>query len=206
MPEPEIDPVRALANAAAALRQHAIPFALIGGLAVSARAEPRFTKDVDLAIAVTDDRQFEQLVYQLGALGFGLRQQLNQVGDGRLATVRLVSARLVSAHGWVDLLAANSGIEREVVDRAELIEVPGAGTMPVARVEELVALKLLSVKPQRPTDQIDLENLLAINPRLDLERVRDLLRLITERGYARDQDLFAKLEALLHKVGMPTVS
>jgi predicted nucleotidyltransferase len=197
MPEAEIDPVRALANAAEALRQHSIPFALVGGLAVSTRAEPRFTKDVDLAIVVADDRQFEQLVYQLRAAGFMLRQQLNQVGDGRLATVRLVSA-----HGWVDLLAANSGIEREIVDRAELIDVPGAGAIPVARVEELVAMKLLSVKPQRPLDQVDLENLIAINPNLDFDRVRELLRIITDRGYSRDQDLFAKLEALLVEVGL----
>lgn len=196
MPEAELDPVRALVNAAEALRQHSVPFALIGGLAVSTRAEPRFTKDVDLAIVVSDDRHFERLVYQLRGAGFMIREQLNQVGDGRLATVRLASP-----HGWVDLLAANSGIEREIVDRAELIDVPGAGLIPVARVEELVALKLLSVKPQRPLDQVDLESLIAINPNLDFERVLDLLRAITDRGYARDQDLFAKLDALLRKVG-----
>ncbi len=196
MPEAEIDPILALANAAEALRQHGVPFALIGGLAVSTRAEPRFTKDVDLAIVVSDDRHFERLVYQLRGAGFMIREQLNQVGDGRLATVRLASAQ-----GWVDLLAANSGIEREVVDRAELIDLPGAGLIPVARVEELVALKLLSVKPQRPLDQVDLESLIAINPSLDFERVRALLRAITDRGYARDQDLFAKLDSLLRKVG-----
>jgi predicted nucleotidyltransferase len=78
MPEAEIDPARALASAAEALRQHSIPFALIGGLAVSARAEPRFTKDVDLAIVVASDRQFERLVYELRAAGFMIREQLNQ--------------------------------------------------------------------------------------------------------------------------------
>ena len=30
-----------------------VPFALIGGLAVSARSEPRFTRDIDLAVAVS---------------------------------------------------------------------------------------------------------------------------------------------------------
>ena len=32
-------------------------FALIGGLAVSARTEPRFTRDADLAVAVESDAQ-----------------------------------------------------------------------------------------------------------------------------------------------------
>ena len=36
---------------------------------------------------------------------------------------------------------------------------------------------------------------------LELQRVRDLLRAITERGYARDQDLLAKLDALLRELG-----
>ncbi len=40
-------------------------FALVGGLAVSARAEVRFTRDVDLAVAVVDDADAEQLVHLL---------------------------------------------------------------------------------------------------------------------------------------------
>jgi len=37
------------------LRQIGVAFALIGGLAVSLRAEPRATRDVELAVA-SDDR------------------------------------------------------------------------------------------------------------------------------------------------------
>ena len=47
MIEAELDPARLLRKAADALERRKIPFALIGGLAVSERAEPRFTKDVD---------------------------------------------------------------------------------------------------------------------------------------------------------------
>lgn len=45
-------------------------FALIGGLAVSVRAEPRFTRDVDFAVAVTDDKDAEKLVSQLQPVGY----------------------------------------------------------------------------------------------------------------------------------------
>ncbi len=51
--------VRAVLAVAAALGR---PWALVGGLAVSARAEPRFTRDVDLAVSVRDDRDAEDAV------------------------------------------------------------------------------------------------------------------------------------------------
>jgi len=37
-------------------------YAFVGGLAVSARTEPRFTKDLDLAIAATEDREPETFI------------------------------------------------------------------------------------------------------------------------------------------------
>src|SRR3954462_7406414 len=65
------------------------PFALVGGLAVSARSEPRFTRDIDLAVAVATDADAEGLVADLTARGFALRLSLEQDAIGRLATVRL---------------------------------------------------------------------------------------------------------------------
>ena len=45
-----------LRQAAADLEAIGARWAVIGGLAVAFRAEPRFTKDVDLTVAVEDDR------------------------------------------------------------------------------------------------------------------------------------------------------
>lgn len=45
----------ALAEIADLLDQKGFAWAVIGGLAVSVRAEPRFTRDVDLAVAVESD-------------------------------------------------------------------------------------------------------------------------------------------------------
>jgi hypothetical protein len=42
--------------------------------------------------------------------------------------------------------------------------------------------------------------LLETNPALDLAHVRARLRLITERGFARKQDLAAKLQALIDEI------
>ncbi len=38
------------------------PWALVGGLAVSVHCEPRFTRDIDIAIALPDDGAAERLV------------------------------------------------------------------------------------------------------------------------------------------------
>ena len=45
----------ALRDVAAHLERRRRRWAVVGGLAVSARAEPRFTRDVDLALMVADD-------------------------------------------------------------------------------------------------------------------------------------------------------
>lgn len=38
-----------------------MPWALVGGLAISARIEPRFTRDLDIAIAVENDARAEEV-------------------------------------------------------------------------------------------------------------------------------------------------
>jgi len=46
--------------------------AVLGGLAVFVWAEPRFTRGVDLAVAVRDDADAERLVGQLTQRGYRL--------------------------------------------------------------------------------------------------------------------------------------
>jgi hypothetical protein len=54
-------------------------------------------------------------------------------------------------------------------------------------------MKILSRTDTRLQDRIDAQRLLQCTPALDVSRVREHLTRITERGYARDQDLDAKL-------------
>ncbi|OLC82383.1 MAG: hypothetical protein AUH72_06885 [Acidobacteria bacterium 13_1_40CM_4_65_8] len=64
-------------------------FALVGGLAVSARTEPRFTRDADLAVALASDAEAEALIHSLRARDYGIEAVVEQEAVGRLATVRL---------------------------------------------------------------------------------------------------------------------
>jgi hypothetical protein len=187
------DPLVALGVVARVLEANSCRFALVGGLAVSVRAEVRFTRDVDLAIVAADDREVERVVQQLGGSGYSPHAIVEQEAIRRIATVRLDTPRGVT----VDLLAASSGIELEIVAAATVVELPPAGRIPIARAEDLVALKVLAASPRRKQDVIDFENLVRLNPSLDLARVRTLLDLITARGFNRNEVLGEKLDRLL---------
>ena len=186
-------PEDALAHAAAELRRRAKPFALVGGLAISVRGEVRATRDVDLAVAIPNDSELETLVADLTQAGYRPVATVEQEVRGRLAVVRLESPL-----GFrVDLLAASCGIESEIVAAATPVQFEGAGAVPVAIAEDLLAMKLLAAREGRARDWDDALGLLQVNPRLDLALVRQRLGLIAARGFARNEDLPAKLDELL---------
>ena len=55
----------ALRRIVADLTAERVRCALVGGIAMGARTEPRFTRDVDLAVAVNDDSEAERIVRAL---------------------------------------------------------------------------------------------------------------------------------------------
>ena len=61
----------------------------LGGVAVSVRTEPRFTRDLDFAIAVANDDEAARYVFDLRQCGYVLHTALEQTARGRLSTVRL---------------------------------------------------------------------------------------------------------------------
>ncbi|MGZ3424340.1 MAG: nucleotidyl transferase AbiEii/AbiGii toxin family protein [Polyangiales bacterium] len=192
----EPTPLGALAEVAEYLRKRRTPFALVGGLAVSARGEVRFTRDVDLAVAL-DDRAVETLVRDLRAAGYRIDTLLEHETAGRIATVRLRTRTGI----LVDILCGSSGIEPEIVAGATVMHLPEAGDVAVAQAEELIAMKVLSMTDRRLQDRIDARALLENNPDVDLERVRLRLRQIEERGFDRGEDLSAKLAQVLVDAG-----
>ena len=184
----------ALRGLALELDRARTPWALVGGLAVSARAEPRFTRDVDVAVAVNDDQEAEQLARGLVASGYHVLATLEQESAGRLATVRLATPGGDPSAVVVDLLFASSGVEREIVREAELLEVLPGLRVPVARCGHLLALKILSVSPERPQDLIDILSLVGQAAPADVDQARETAALIVARGYGRGRDLAGELE------------
>lgn len=174
-----------------------ISHALIGGLAVSARVEPRTTRDVDLAISVANDSDAELLIHALQRRGYGVHAVIEQTATNRLATARLIPPNVGNSGVVLDLLFASCGVEPEVVAAAEAITIAKGLVSPVARAGHLVALKLLSVGDHRPQDTIDLVALRSVLDDSETALARDACRLIVERGFARGRDLDAALDSLI---------
>jgi predicted nucleotidyltransferase len=174
-------------------------WALVGGLAVSVRAEPRFTRDVDVAVAVKEDAEAETLVMQLKERGLELLASLEQEATGRLATVRLGS-RSTESGPVLDLLFASSGIEREIVMGADDLEIVPGVHAPVAQTGHLIALKVLSRDDtNRPQDLADLRALISAADPMDMTVAREGLKLIADRGYQRGRELEVDLDRLLRQ-------
>jgi hypothetical protein len=187
----------ALRRAAKDLDRSGRRWALVGGFAVSARAEPRFTRDVDVAVMVDDDAGAEALVRSLMADGYRVVASIEHDGSGRLATVRLGCPVGSGEDVILDLLFASSGIEPEIVRAAETAEIVAGLVLPIATTGHLIALKLLARDDQhRPQDLADLNALSAVATPDDFTAAREAAVLISQRGFDRGRDLRAAFEAL----------
>jgi hypothetical protein len=115
----------------------------------------------------------------------------------KASTVRLTRPQEGDDGIVSDLLFASSGIEAEIVDAAEVLEVFPGVSGPVARIGHLIALKLLARDDtRRPRDIADLHALLAAASAEEIQRASEAVRLIHARGYDRGRDLLGGLEAV----------
>lgn len=181
------DPVtEAAALAAADLADLGARFALVGGLAVSVWGEPRYTRDVDLAVGVDLDDEAERLIRELAARDYEIVTIIEQTRTNRLATARLRRSKDRSV--FIDLLFASSGIERELAAAAVLID-----DVPVGTVGHLLALKVLSESDRRLQDRIDIQELAKVATAADWRTAEAMVRLIKERGFHRGRALLTRL-------------
>jgi hypothetical protein len=168
--------------------------ALVGGLAVSARARERFTKDMDFAVETATDAEAETLAIGLQRRGLRLHTIIEQEATGRLATMRFLDPSIDPTDPTIDLLCASSGIEPEIVANATITEVLPGLALPVACLPHLIAMKTLSVSEVRGQDQSDLRALLSRASPAELQAARVAAALIEQRGFHRNRDLVSDLD------------
>ncbi len=192
-----VDRLRLTCAALAAQRR---PFALVGALAVGARARPRTTADLDFCVDVPSDAEAERTVLEMQGRGFVLLSVLEHEDSGRLATARFVAPGSPATEPDVDLLFATCGVEPEVVRGAEVITVLDV-RVPVACLGHLIAMKVLSHDDEkRPQDRLDLAALLERANQEDVAVARQTLALITERGFHRGKVLADEFDAWLRSL------
>jgi hypothetical protein len=89
---------------------------------------------------------------------------------------------------------ASSGIEDEIVRRADLLQVLPDVFIPVASIGHLIALKALAGRHQ---DLTDLGYLISVASDADLDEARASAAMIGERGFSRGQRLSEDLTAII---------
>ncbi len=176
----------AATRAAADLTDLGARFALVGGLAVSVWGEPRYTRDVDLAIGVDHDEEAERLVREFSVRNYEIVTVIEQTRANRLATARL--RRIEDRSVYIDLLFASSGIESEIAGGAVRVD-----DVPVGSVGHLLALKVLSESEKRLQDRIDIQELAKVATAEDWRTADAMVRLIKERGFHRGRALLTRL-------------
>lgn len=140
---PELE--EALIELASALDACGLPFVLIGGLAVALSGEPRSTLDVDVSVWTEPESlgiAVECLSSRLKALHPNARA---------FAEARRVLPVATSNGIRADVVFATLPIEREMIRRGIAKHV-GERTIPVASVEDLVLMKLLSTREKDLAD------------------------------------------------------
>jgi hypothetical protein len=179
------------------LDEEARAHALIGGLAISARATPRFTDDVDFALSCSD-ADAEDLIKSFVWRGFTIDALLMTKSTNRIATVRLKPPR---SEVLVDLLFDFTGIEREIVGSATAAVVHEGFTAPVATIAHLIAMKVLAF---RKKDLVDLDLLFEVAASADLSEARRAVAAIARAGKEPKRDLSADLERLIAERELPS--
>jgi len=193
-----------LARSAAILDGMGVPWCLVGGLAVSARTAPRFTRDVDVAVAVADDAGAERVVHAFTRCGWRTALVLEHGPSGRLATVRLHPPGSDDDGILVDCLFSSCGVEPEVTADAEELEILTGLSIPVARTGHLVAMKILALDDRfRPQDREDVRALLAVSDPRERDRTAAALTLIERRGFHRGRDLEAAWRRWMEEESLP---
>jgi len=154
-------------------------FALIGGFAVSARARPRATRDIDfLIVAETREETLKKLNEAAGRAGYQVERHKGNIDDP-LDLVRFLDGE---GNPVVDLIFPFWKWQSEIVGSATPVEIQLGKSrlkIPVVRSEDLIVLKL---KASGPQDLIDAREILLAGwtisgtAGIDLSRLKSLAK------------------------------
>ena len=146
-------------------------YTLIGALAVSARAKPRATKDIDFLVSA--DKSFFQEYFPaiIKSKGYKFKIFKSEPQDPISGLLRIYDKENVEL---VDIIPVFWKWQEEIIKNTEILNIYKNFSIPVARTEDLIILKLKAGGPQ---DIIDAEELLkSTNKSLDKERLSELAK------------------------------
>lgn len=160
-----LDPLlSALGDMIAWLESQQIKGVVIGGVAVSMLARPRFTRDIDAVVSLHDDR-WSEFLHEGTRFGFVPRRS-DALEFARVTRVLLLNHEPSAID--VDISFGGLPFEEETIETANLVDVGGI-RVPLPRPENLIVMKAVA---NRPRDLADIEALVDACPDLDQKKVR----------------------------------
>lgn len=180
------------------LNESGVAWCLVGGLGSSVYAEPRTTKDIDVAIFVSDEDRFTQLRSFLLNRGYIDPQILMHTMPTRRMGWRVCLSTSQGTTLPIDLLSSACGIEEQVVKEAVSVELLPGLSLPVASLGHLLAMKILSQNDtDRIQDRADLLALLRNASEHDIALAKRALRQIEAVGFADGRNLVEELARIV---------
>lgn len=183
-------PLATLRRLIGALDRLGVRYAIVGGIAVSIRAAPRFTADIDAVVWVADDG-WEPLL--LGLQESGLRARPSDP----IAFARRNRLLLLKDENSVpvDVSLGALPFEANLIETAGLIEIAPGLNARIASAECLIIMKAIA---WRPKDLLDIREIVSVVPNLDVE---DIIR--TFADYATLLDAEERVPLLVELLGQP---
>jgi Nucleotidyl transferase AbiEii toxin, Type IV TA system len=161
--------------------------AVVGGVAASLRGKPRLTKDID---AIVLESTAEALLR--GGTAFGFSPRIPDAAEFSRET-RVLLLRYAPGSIDIDISLGALPFEDEIIDRSTWIDIGGL-RIRVASAEDLIIMKTVA---GRPRDVMDIENILQVNPDLDIDRIRRWIREFS--AVLEMPELYDNLEKLLKR-------
>lgn len=149
----------ALYRIAGALDRTAVPYAFIGGIALSVWGVPRATFDLDLTVSVSGT-EIATVLDGLQAAGCTVDEPFRRGFRDRLAGMETIHLHLRAGRTLlaVDMFLATTPFLRAVMERRVLVDV-GRGPLPVFSAADLILFELLA---DRKKDRADVANMLSV--------------------------------------------
>jgi hypothetical protein len=154
------------------LERLGLPYAIIGGVAVQRWGEPRFTKDIDLAVIAPVEEFMKTIQTLLESFSPRLDDTLEVAQRGRVLTVK-------TTNGYpVDISFGIPGYEEHVMERTVEHSLSSGQIIRLCSAEDLIIHKAVA---RRVQDVRDLESvIIRQGKRLDLNYIRYWLAFFAE--------------------------
>jgi hypothetical protein len=150
------------------LRKAGVPGVLIGGVAASILGRPRMTQDID-ALVLLEEERWEDFLARGERFGFvpRLADCLEFARKSRVLLVRHKPSGID-----VDVTFSALPFEKEAIERAVWTDIRKI-RLPLPTREDLIIMKAFA---HRPRDLADIDSILDVRAKLNLRRVRRLVK------------------------------